>query len=234
MSEAFSTFRLASPAYGKAVSLIYWIALTSNTNGVRHNMPTENFPGRRGSPRSTRETSFTDSNPSTSGNFASHVGQQRLLPTQTMSQSSGTGAMSLDYINHPGQPLNDLSHVVIGPVPRTLPPELHLFQMPASADSPLYSSGESNSCYSPSSVSDYLQPQISTPQFLTPDSMPRSQTTALESCFHNQALYTSPLSLTPTVPNWEQFEDTALGISYDSPCTPNVSSHHAYSLPMDP
>ena len=194
-------------------------------------MPAEPFTGRKGSPRSSRETSFTDSNPSRSSNFASHVGQQRIVSTQMMSPSAGTSAMSLDYINHPGQPLNDLSHLTIGPVPRTLPPDLHLFQIPASAESPLYSSGESNSCYSPSSMSEYLQPQVSTPQFLTPDSVPRSQTTALESCFQNQQLFTSPLSLTPTVPSWEQFEDTALGISYDSPCTPNVSSHNASVYP---
>ena len=193
-------------------------------------MPTETFAARRGSPRSTRETSFADSNPSTSGNFASHVSQSRMVPSQLIPQSNSNGAMSLHYINH--QPLNDLSHGPIGPMPRNLPPDLHLFQIPASAESPLYSSSGESSCYSPSSVSEFLQPQVSTPQFLNPESLPRSQTTGLESCFQNQQLFTSPLPLTPTVPTWEQFEDSALGISYDSPSTPNVSGHNAHGILM--
>ena len=187
-------------------------------------MPTDGFRTR-----STRETSFTDSCPSRSSTFPSLVPQQQVVPTPVISQAASTDTMSIssivteqsirnNYMGHSGQSLNDLSHLAIGSVPGSLPPDL-MFQLSPSVDSPLYSSGES--CYSP--TSDYLQPQVSTPQYFTPDSLPRSQSATLESCFQNQQLFTSPLALTPTVPSWEQFEDTALGISYDSPCTPNVS-----------
>ena len=194
-------------------------------------MPADAFtPRGTRSPHSTRETSFTDSSPSTSSTFASLVGQHRVVPTQGVSQSTGTTTMSIgsiisetsmrnDYVTHSGQSLSDLSHVAIGAVPRSLPPDL-VFQLPASADSPIYSSGES--CYS--DMSDYLAPQVSTPHFLTPETVQRSQSAALDSCFPHQQLFTSPLSLTPNVPSWDQFEESALGISYDSPCTPNVSS----------
>lgn len=191
------------------------VFLASNTKKGRHNMPTH-------SPRSTRETSFTDSSPS------SLVSQLRVAPRPVMSQPAGVDAMSIgsitteqsirnDYMSHSGHSFTDLSHLAISQLPRSLPPDL-VFQLSPSADSPLYSS---DSCTSP--TSDYLQPQVSTPQLFTPHSVPRSQSAILESCFQNQQLFTSPLALTPTVPSWEQFEDTALGISYDSPCTPNVS-----------
>ena len=194
-------------------------------------MPADTFTTRGRSPRSTRETSFTDSNPSTSSPYASLARHHNVVPTQMMSQSTGTNTMSIgsiitersmrsDYVTHPGQTMNDLSRIAISAVPRSLPPDLVFQQMPASADSPLYSSGES--CYS--DMSDYLAPQVSTPQYLTPETIPRSQSAGLESCFPHPQLFTSPLSLTPTAPTWDQFEDSALGISYDSPCTPNVSS----------
>lgn len=228
MSQAISSFRLVSPAHGEAVCIFYYIGLASETDHGRHNMPTDSFTTRSTrSPRSTREASFADSSPSTPSTFASLVGQQRVVPTQIVSQSTGTSTMSIgsiisepgmrnDYVAHAGQPMNDLSQVAIGPLPRSLPGDL-VFQ---SADSPLYSSADS--CYSP--ISDYLQPQVGTPQFLTSDTLPRSQSAALESCFQNQQLFASPISLTPTVPSWDQFEDTALGISYNSSCNSNVSS----------
>lgn len=223
MSQAISTVRLVSSAHGEAVCIVYNIGLASKTDHGRHNMPTDSFSTRSTrSPRSTREASFADSSPSTSSTFASLVGQQRVVPTQTSTMSIGSiisEPMRNDYVTHPGQPMNDPSHVAISAVPRGLPPDL-VFQLPASVDSPLYPSSES--CYSP--MSDYLQTQASTPQFLTPDTLPRSQSAALESCFQNQQLFTSPISLTPTVPTWDQFEDTALGISYDSSCNSNVSS----------
>ncbi len=187
-------------------------------------MPTDTLTTRSiHSPRSTREASLADSSPSTSSTFASLAGQQRVIPSQSIPQPTGTGTMSIgsmmsdrnDYVAHPGHPMNDLSRAAIGAVQRSFPPDL-VFQLPASADSPLYSS---DSCYSP--MSDYLQPQVTTPQFLNPDTFPRSQSAALESCFQNQ--FTSPTSLTPTVPTWDQFDDAALGIPYESSCTSNVS-----------
>lgn len=223
MSQAISTVRLVSTAHGEAVCIASDVGLASKTDDGRHNMPTDSFSTRSTrSPRSTREASFADSSPSTSSTFATLVGQQRVVPTQTSTMSIGSiisePGMGNDYVTNPGQPMNDLSHVAISTVPRSLPPDL-VFQLPASVDSPLYPS--SDSCYSP--MSDYLQTQASTPQFLTPDTLPRSQSAALESCFPNRQLFTSPISLTPTVPTWDQFEDAALGISYDSSCNSNVS-----------
>ena len=184
-------------------------------------MPTDSLATRPRSPQSIRETSFADSSPSAPSPFASLIGQRRGLPMQGMSQSTGTSSMTEGSMrNEYNQPLNDLSHLPIGTVPRILPPDL-MFPVPASADSPLYSSSGS-SCYSP--ASDYPQPPISTPQFLTPDTIHRPQSATLETGFQNHQLFTPPLCITPTVPGWEQFEGTALGISYDSPCVSDVSS----------
>ena len=180
------------------------------------------------SQRSTSEPSIAESSPPQSAMVATNMGHPQPVGGQALNHAGGT--MSIGSIIEPSfasrahSGMNDLSSMPVGVGPRcTLPHDL-VYNIPVSAESPMYSS---DSCYSP--MSDYLQPQVNGQRYLPQEAVSRSQSTPSEPFYHPQLL-TSPLPSASGFPIWDHFDPVMLGTPLEGSYLPTVGIPHLMFL----
>lgn len=179
------------------------------------------------SQRSTSEPSVADSTPPRSAMVAANMGHSQPVGGQPLAHAGGTMSIGSiiepSFVSHSHSNMNDLSSMAVGVGPPGLPRDL-VYNIPVSAESPLYSS---DSCYSP--MSDYLQPQVNGQRFLPQETVSRSHSTPVEPFYHSQ-LITSPLSSTSAFPVWDQFDPGMLGTPLEGSYLPTVGIPHPQFL----
>ena len=187
-------------------------------------MPAEAPPSRGArSQRSISEPSIADSTPPRSATIAPNMTHPQPAGGQALTHAGSTMSIGSiiepSFVSNSHPSMNDLSNMAVGVGPPGLPREL-VYNIPVSAESPLYSS---DSCYSP--MSDYLQPQVNGQRFLPQETVSRTHSAPAEPFYHSQ-LITAPLSSTPAFPVWDQFDPVMLGTPLEGSYLPTVGIPH--------